>query len=264
MPSIISAAALLVTSANPGLDKGLWLGGALSLGFLIGVALQYLILRLARFELKRAAPRYEEFREDAGGAITLLWATLPGQLYYRYQLQIANIMLDPSMTAAYLYIKQIFVAAAQFIGFLRRVEFPDMIRTLLKRPPHIIRVVLHAQKVSTIVSVFVAGSLSIFGLAVYVFRSGEFADIGRTIAIFSPFLFVNALALAFVQGLGAAGRFRSIANALLASTIIAAALSPVLVYVAGLYGLFAADLVLECVSLLFLLAALHKTTGRSA
>jgi hypothetical protein len=126
----IAAAAALPLASSPNFSTGVVLGLAFSAGALCGTVIQFAFLppntimpipcRFQGTTLRRVA-------FDGWGALTTL---LPGQMYYRLQLVLAHVSFDTNTVAAFIYAKQLATAFAQFLGFVRRIQFPYLVAHL--------------------------------------------------------------------------------------------------------------------------------------
>lgn len=257
IPNVVCAGALFLAYLVPSLDIGYVLGAAFSIGYFASVALQYSVLRATGWKVRFCLPGPREFSTVAKNGISLLAATLPGQVFFRAQLQICNVVLGPDATAIYLYIKQIFVAMAQFIGFTRRVEFPYLVEAISSAPSSALRLSMTKQKNGSVLSIVFTVLVFVGGLAVYeVVKSNVFSIVGLSIAIFSPIVLISSISLAFFQGLYALGKFKSATLAIFVATIAAGLSSMPLAGQFGLKGLLLSDGLLECVSVVLTAAFL--------
>jgi hypothetical protein len=214
LPYLCSAVALLAAMpVSPG-EAGALLGGGLTFGYALTLIGQYGALRRFGCTPRFIRPAARELltigRE--GGAVLL--TTLPGQLYYRYQLLLANLVLGPAGTALFLYARQIATACAQVIGFLRRVEFPDLVARMVEVRGDPTKVVLDTQRSGTQLGLAAAATMIGAGVAGHFWLPGALGEAAFATATFGPVVLVGAISAAFVQGLQATGLYTAAAVAM--------------------------------------------------
>jgi hypothetical protein len=249
LPCITSSIALILTAGMPGAEAGAILGASLSAGYILAVLAQIGLLaftgRRARFVKPAMAEVIDAVVHSGAAMLTLL----PGQLYFRLQLAVCAIFLNPAATAIFLYAKQIVVALAQLIGFIRRVEFADMVVALAKRTDSAVRVILTSQRLGTGIAAVSAVGVGAVGLALHFAGSGAPQAGGLSIAAFAPTILGAALALGFTQGQMGLRQFRAAATvstvAVCVSAVATLALAPLL----GVLGLAVADIIGNAVTI---------------
>lgn len=212
LPYLCSALTLLAsTEASPGM-AGALLGAALTIGYALALIGQLTALHHAGNAPKFVRPAPGQMLTIGREAGVAFLTTLPGQLYFRYQLLLANLVLGPAGTALFLYAKQIATAFAQVIGMLRRVEFPDLVEgltTARRRPAELLR----RQMTGTLVGVAGAMAMLVGGVAGSLWLPGSLGEAALATALFAPVVIAGAFATAIVQGLQAVRLYGSAAVA---------------------------------------------------
>lgn len=255
-PHLSSAAALVVAMNVSPAVGGALLGGALSAGYAVALIGQYLALCWAGYSPRFARPTVAEAATAGREAGAVLLTTLPGQLYFRFQLLLANIVLGPAGTALLVYAKQIATAAAQVIGFLRRVEFPDLVLRLTEARGDAVRVALELQRAGTRVGTVAAAAMIAGGLAGRFWLPGPLGDAATAVAMFGPIVLTGAFSTALLQGLQASRRYAA-AAAIMAISVGAGAAIGTLAFAAPALAVFVlADLVVYAVAFLLSRATL--------
>jgi hypothetical protein len=245
LPYLCSAVALLAAmQVSPGV-AGALLGGGLTFGYALTLIGQYAALR--RFG---SAPRFVRPARGhiliigrEGGAVLL--TTLPGQLHYRYQLLLANLVLGAAGTALFLYARQIATACAQVIGFLRRVEFPDLVARMIEARGDPTKVVLDTQRTGTRLGFAAAATMIGAGVAGHLWLPGALGEAAFATAIFGPVVLAGAISAAFVQGLQAAGLYAAAAVAMAIALAVGTGINATILIWPALVVFVAADLTLH-------------------
>lgn len=258
VPSLFSGIALVLIPFFPSLDPGTTLGAAFSLGYFSAIALQLFALTAMKIEISWETPTRNDIVAAARDGFLLLGSQLPGQLYFRLQLQLCHIYLGADSTALFLYIKQIFVALAQLIWFIRRIEFPYLVRKVTRLPQKALPLILITQRGGTIFSLVVTIFILITGIVMSSNGEQVFREVGFLLAIFAPFIAINSMSLAFNQGLAALARFPALMVAMLITTAVGATLSTLLIGAFGVAGLLASDAIAEVASVAMLLVLLIR------
>ena len=241
LPCITSSIALIVTSDIAPGAAGAILGASLSVGYFIAVALQLSILSLTGRKNRFVLPARAAVADAAVHSGAALLTILPGQIYFRLQLAACAIFLAPAATAIFLYAKQIVTALSQLIGFIRRVEFADMVAALVRRKGSALGVIITSQRLGTLIGALSAFAMMLGGLAIHFKGRGELQAAGLAIAAFSPTILTAALALGFIQGQMALRRFQAAASVSITAVLLSAVATIVLTPVFGVVGLAIAD-----------------------
>ena len=248
VPYLCSALALLVAMrVSPG-EGGALLGGALTVGYALTLLGQYAALRLTGHMPRFVRPAVAQLLTIGREAGAVLLTNLPGQLYFRYQLFLANLVLGPAGTALFLYAKQIATAFAQVVGFMRRVEFPDLVAHLAEVRGDLAKVALRTQLTGTLVGAAGATGILAGGVAGYLWLPGALSEAALATAFFAPVVFAGALATAAVQGLQAVRRYGIAAIAMASAVAVGAGINAMAIVWPTLVAFVAADLAVYAIA----------------
>lgn len=248
LPYVLSAAGLAI-AMNLGLaDGGALLGGALALGYAISVMAQLVAVGLAGHRVRWVRPGWAGVLGTARDGAASFFTMLPGQLYFRFQLLLATLFLGTHGTALFLYSKQIATGFAQLIGFLRRIEFPDLVVRLTSAKGNLIRETFASQRVGTWVGITGTVVMGAGGLALQGWLTGPQAAAAMSVAIMAPTVLSGAVAAAAVQGMQAIRRFHTAALAMTVATACAAAVNAAVGLVPALAVFMLADIVVGVVA----------------
>lgn len=266
IPFVLSAISLALTPLFPAADAGTVLGASLAVGYAACVGLQVATLVLRGYPPRLIRPKLPAIREafvHSGGALLTL---LPGQLYFRFQLSLCSAVLPSAGTALFLYAKQVVTACAQLVGFLRRVEFPELVTGFHRSDAAPVRTIIVAQRVGTLVALVITIGIMAGGTAYYLRGPDPSSAAGLAALIFAPSIFTSAVALSFVQGLMALRLFRTAAVVMLASTATGSVVSLWLIEPLNIAGLSIADIAVNAVTITAILAILQsrRTLNRGA
>jgi O-antigen/teichoic acid export membrane protein len=258
LPCITSSIALIATTGMPSAESGAILGASLSVGYILAVAAQLGVLTVTGRRPRFAAPSWANVVDSSVHSGAAMLTLLPGQLYFRLQLAVCAIFLTPAATAIFLYAKQIVTAISQLIGFIRRVEFADMVAALAKRDHSPLRVILVSQRLGTAIGAVSALCVGLFGLGLHFVGTGTPQAGGIAIAAFAPTILTAALALGFTQGQMALRRFHVAAIVSIAAISLSAVVTLVLVPGFGVVGLAMADFLGNTVTIVASIILLSK------
>jgi len=243
VPFVLSSLALAFSSKLPQESQAMVLGATLSVGYTGTIVAQYTSLAIARKMPSFYIPDIRLSFRIAPHCFSALFSTLPGQLYFRFQMAICAAFFTPAVTASFLYAKQIIAAFAQIINFLRRAEFPDTVKRISSASrTSINREIFLGQKMSIAVSVTALVLTLILSITLSILPSLSTKAAPLAVAVFAPTIVTSTFALAAVQGLMAMQQFHMAAVTSLVATAVATLLSAALAYKLGLYGLAIADL----------------------
>jgi hypothetical protein len=265
IPFILSATALVLTTGDDPAVSGAALGASLTIGYGLCVAGQIVALAFRGHCISFVRPQLSEVGRtfvDSGGAMLTL---LPGQVYFRLQLALCAAFLTPASTALFLYAKQVVTACAQVIGFLRRVEFPDLVKALeISKGVHPARTTLYRQRSGTFAALLL--SFLVFTAAFIAHNSGdgEVREAGKAIMTFTPSIITGTLSLSFIQGLLALRQFTHAGTVMIASTVGGALVSLPLVPALGVSGLAIADVFVNAIAIALAYAALSRYGGQQS
>lgn len=263
-PYLTSGLALLVAVDQDPVIAGLLLGGGLSLGYILALAGQMFALTTSGYQVQRAPITLAGVRETGRSGIGALLTTLPGQAYFRLQLVLSTAALGPATTAVFLYAKQTITAFAQLIGFLRRVEFPDLVSRLNAGTPTPIRTILSTQRVGTLLAAGCSAFAGLAGTFIWVHLPSPTSDAGFAIMVFAPSILTGALSISFIQGITGFGHYGRAASIMFVAVAISVALSGAWIGGIGLIALAIGDLALNAVVVLLatLVLGKHRPSSR--
>lgn len=238
----ISSAVALLLSENLSVPiAAILLGSAFSVGYGLTVLVQIFALRAAGWKLRFERPTLLGIVRAAKDGAALLGSTLPGQFYFRGQLLMSSAWLGVGVTAMLVYIKQVTAAAAQLVGFIRRVEFPNLVNRLKAETADPLRTVMQAQRLGTWLAVAIAAVMGISGVGIFYMRTNLSSDLGWYLFVFSFSVVLSAIVLALSQGMAAMGMYNSLFIRSVLSTIVGLILSFLLIRPLGLIAILMAD-----------------------
>ncbi len=165
IPFVFSAI-MLPVAADTSLSKaGLWLGGAFSAGAVLGTAMQHILLIRSGYALNSEPIDRSSalFFLREGSLYLLSWGA--GQIFYRGQIAICAAQIDLKLVGIFVYTKQVINATNQILYFLRRAEFPHLVKVVRDSPRKCMITGLLVQQAS------LSGS---FGAAIAIVTGGIF------------------------------------------------------------------------------------------
>lgn len=263
LPYLGTAAALFVARDWQLETAGLTVGLALSAAYLLSILLQQVAIARAGHGLRLVRPSGNLIWTMAQQGFAACLSLLPGQLYFRFQLGLSASVLGTELTAIFIYAKQLVAAMTQLVGFLRRIEFPDLVAALKEKLTSNWREVLYRQRMGTIAALLFTVTLCLSGFFSTALLTGNTASAGVWIASFSPTVLSGAIALGMQQGLFALGHFRQAASLRIGATGLGALASAALVSQLGLMAFIVADLIQDVVFLL-IIATLIRRPGTTS
>ncbi len=250
---IAAAVALPATTRMPEGDAGLLLGAAFSLGTLVAVGMQFVMLQAVIGTVVPARPSRQGLREAFVGGTLMLVNTLPGQLFFRFQIATAGALLGPAGLGTIVYTKQITNACTQTISFARRAEYIHLLERLSRPSANFLRVTVEAGKSGVVMSF--AGMFAVMGFGSTVLLGLLPMDtaIGSAMLIFAPLIFVNTAYLSLIQGYIAIGNHGRVVVATQVVLWGSAAGTLLLAPSLGLAGFAIAEIGLQAVGALLLI-----------
>lgn len=238
---VVSAIALFFVRNMPISLSGVVLGCAFTIGFFLTVCVQYAALYFAGWKLRFERPTRIGIITAARDGTMLLGSTLPGQFYFRGQLLLSSVLLGQNATAILVYVKQLIAAAAQLIGFIRRVEFPNLVNRLRSGSRSPLETIMRTQRLGTWLSVAIALVTCVAGISLNFINTGLPRDLGVYLPMFAITIVTSSIVLALGQGLSALGMYSSLFVRSIASTAVGLAFSFVLIVPLGIVGILIAD-----------------------
>jgi hypothetical protein len=244
--SIAYVASALALAASIGRDSGeagLITGAALSIGYGLTVAAQFIALRIYGWGLAWQRPTPGGIRKAFIEESSMLAGLAPGQLYFRAQLAIASVFLGTTATAMLVYAKQIVGAASQISGFARRIEFPRMVQAVTGQPRIAIARLVGIQKISFAI----AGAMMLAILAASLVIMSRFSGFTQQawsfLAIFCVTILSEAIGQSLVQAMFAHNLYHSAAIARILAVVVAIGFGYLFVETLGARVFVASDLV---------------------
>ncbi|MFD2183665.1 hypothetical protein [Rhodoplanes azumiensis] len=255
---------LVVAHAAPPALAGGIVGTAFSLGYVVTVTVQWLVLArhgvvprwhgLSRAGLGRA------FRDG----IAMQLQFLPSQAPARVQLLLSAAYLGADTTALFVYVKQIVTGLALIVSFVLRAEFPGLVRTMLRPQAAPVRAAVTAQ----ILTLSSAVGLTLLAAAAAVVldvvpQLGRLGTVAWVLLAFAPTLLTAYLPILLSQGLAARGSFVGIAVAATVGAAANVATSWLLVGAWGILAFLAGEILSHAVALAIVVGLL-KGSATSA
>lgn len=257
LPFVASAIALPFGLAMSPRGAGMLLGGALSLGAILAVIVQYGLLHWHGFTVPYRQPKAAAMREGGQEALLYLVGWLPGQLSFRAQVGAAAALLGLDAAALFVYAKQIIMIATRFLVFARRVEYPALVKQLTN-PQHIVRKVVSIQKVSLLMGVLGAVIFAIFGLLMDFAFPLKLHGAGLVIATFAPIILTASVYATFSQACYAAKRTYISARTAVMADVINLGLLFALAPFIGMPGIALAEGIGHIFGVMLLIFALRR------
>ncbi|MDO6963969.1 hypothetical protein [Rhizobium alvei] len=240
---LASAIALVLASGQTPEMAGMMTGLALTIGYLATVAIQLAALAVAGWRPCLVRPSASGIRQAFIEEGSMLAGLMPGQLYFRVQLAIANAFLGTEATALLVYAKQIVGAASQVAGFARRVEFPRLVAAVMETPHLSVRAMLLIQKASFAIAIVLFAGIALGGVLAGNVLDGFARNAWVFLGFFAITIVSEAIGQALVQGLFARGLYHFAAIARITAVSVAVLLAYGMVMLLGINSFILADLV---------------------
>jgi hypothetical protein len=242
---VVTAIGLALAAHRSPEAAGAILGGAFSLGYLLTLGAQWIVLGrkgwFPQFQKVTRAGLVRSLRD--GGA--LLFQLVPGQINMRAQLVLSTVYLGAETTALFIYAKQVVTALTQIIGFVLRVEFPGLVEKMAASRKQSFGSILGAQKTTLYCAVaFTVGATGGSGIAAIVpdFSLHRAATI---MVSFTPTILTLSLSLMMMQALAALGAYAVIGRAAAISAAAGIFVSYMLVSTLGAYAFVLGEVTLH-------------------
>ncbi|HEX2525142.1 MAG TPA: hypothetical protein VHL31_02430 [Geminicoccus sp.] len=235
-----SAIALLLATDEPSDQAPYILGFGLLAGYCAATLAQLLAVNLAACRIQFVRPTTAGIGRAFREGIAVLVTTLPGQATYRLQLLLASAFLGPVATGQFIYVKQVIIALAQILAFIRRAEFPDLMRRL-RGTLNPLREVLITQRTGLLFAAASSLCLAASGAVAIFYFEGDLQQSAVVLTIFSLIVFSSAIPLTLTQGLLAVGAYKTAAASALASAAITMISSYMFIGHLGLLGIMIGD-----------------------
>lgn len=264
IPFLTSSLALALTASMPSEPSGQIIGAALSAGYIATLWVHLATLKWSGRRMIFVTPRIREICESSIHSGSAMLTTLPGQLYFRLQLGICSSILGSHPTAAFLYAKQISTAFGQLIAFMRRVEFPDLVKQIQTSSRPILHDLFMSQRFGILLALAGAFGVAIAGVSLLFYGRGAPQSNATALIAFAPTILTAALALGILQGQMALKRFRTAAAISTISISLAALASIALAPLVGVAGLATADAIGNLIVICMGVAMMRKPKGSAA
>jgi hypothetical protein len=259
IPYATSALGLaLVRHASPE-AAGAILGAAFSVGCLLTVAAQWIVLTKFGWRPRLQTTTVHGLRTAARDGGAMLCILLPGQLYGRTQVVLSAAYLGPETTAFFLYAKQVVSAVLQIIGFIQRVEFPTLVTRLSVPHGNLFRTILDSQKL--LVAAGIVSTVVVFavGLIVAQLPESRFSAVAPLVSAFSPTILTMSALILMTQALAATAAYEGLALDILIFNAMGVAASYLFLSRLGVYAFVAADVFSTLCGILLLVLRLGRS-----
>ena len=248
IPWIAVSVAMICCDWGKPLISAIVTGASFSAGAVVCVLLQYAVARWRKLPIFFARPTRDEailyLREGAGYFFS--WA--PGQIYWRALLFLVQTSLGSIAAGQFVYVRSLLNTIFQAVYFVRRIEFPELVKTDLARTLRV-GTTLKVQHVSIILS----GLATLFLIVAYHVPHPRLPhDLERSIgilSIFSPLVLLGGVSAAFGQVLLARGKSGLYAQIVIWSTPVALIPSYMFLKSFGFPAIFAGEAVMYCVQI---------------
>lgn len=260
-PFFFASVALWACNVFTVTDKGAVLAAAVSLGYAMSVASHFGLLIFLGYSPRFSMPSRQGLLRAFRDGTALLLTQTPGQFYFRFQLLVCSTVLGEASTAIFVYVKQIVVGFIQITGFLRRAEFPGLIKSMNDGATCGPLAVLKNQRMGTYAAI-AANVLLIAATPIIGRFGGEvFHTVAANLVVFSIIISFSAIDFALAQGLMALGQYGLVSRNLIVSTLLGAAVSYLFAPVFGLYAFALADLLQHTLNIALAQNNLRKGAG---
>ena len=238
---------------------GAILGGVFSVGYLLTVGAQWIVLRRRGWLFQFSAPTQAGLFRALKDGCAILFQLVPGQINMRVQLVLSASHLGAETTALFIYAKQVVTALTQIIAFVLRVEFPGLVEKLSAADSHGLRSILDAQKTTLYCAiVFAFGATAAAGVATAL-PGFSLHRAASMILSFVPTILTLSLSLMMIQSLAALGAYSAIAAALTASAAAGVLVTYLLIGLIGVYALVAGEFTFHLVGICGVVRYLRQT-----
>ena len=239
-PFLTSAIALPIALTLSDAQAGLLLGCALSFGAILSIGAQF--ATLIRFKLSPPLSRPDPalVRSTGKEAVVYLLSWMPGQFYFRAEMAITLAALGVVPTGLLLYAKQVIMIPTRLLYFVRRAEFPTLVKRI-ESEPDVLKAIFRTQRLTTILSLVCVAALALGGLVAEWLFHEHLYGAGTLVALFSPVVFAASLAANLAQGCYACHRTGLAAWSYGASVVSGTGLIAILIVPLGMVGISVAN-----------------------
>jgi O-antigen/teichoic acid export membrane protein len=249
---VVSAVALIFAPHVSRATAGALLGGVFSIGNFLTVLLQWGVLdrhglRPARPEVTRSG-----LMRSVKDGLAMLCGTLPGQLYFRFQLLLSTTFLGTEITAFLLYAKQIVSGMTQLIGFVLRVEFPTLVQLFAQPDKHNLATIFGAQKLASFLAIGSTIATLFAGIGLTFAKQRNFSEVGWLLIAFSPTILTISIMWIVAQALAALSRYTVLAFIITIFVVVGMVVSYLALTSYGVYALILGDMASHATGMLLL------------
>lgn len=128
--NITISVCLLITRDAAAVEAARVIGYSVSLYYLLVMVIVHFYLVSLGLRYPIADLKREEFFEVFYELLRMIFAVGPGQILQRFQMVLGTVYLATEVMAAYVYVRQGLSFISQVLGFIRRVEFPDVVSSV--------------------------------------------------------------------------------------------------------------------------------------
>jgi hypothetical protein len=243
IPFLLTAILLPPCSQLPLPQAGYILGIAFSCGAGATVVAQHAVLRSQGMILALTRPKSSIVFLVIKEGILYLMTTMPGQILYRVQIGSAALLEGVVAAGLITYVKQILSGIFQLQYFVRRIEFPVLVKTTLANSSLFYSLVV-AQRLSLALAALFFVLTAVSGIILTFFGSPSFHRIGLLLIAFTPSSFAVSCGSSLTQLCAATSRLHVSAMLYLG---VVAGLGTVLTFglcaLLGIFGIPAAEAV---------------------
>ncbi|RYY25568.1 MAG: hypothetical protein EOP62_13170 [Sphingomonadales bacterium] len=253
----------LAEFTSPGVGGAL-LGGTFAVGTLVGTAMQVYFLKAARRLPAWHRPSAKAMLAAAREGWVVLLTLLPVYTFYRGQVAICSAVLGPAATGLFVYSKQVVNAVLICNQFVRRAEFPALVKAVGEGIN--VYSVLVAQRITLAAGFLLSLGLLLGGVCGWLLLKGEIASAALLAGSFAPATLASALYSTMHQAHIAAGRATYVAAVGIVMVVGGLAVSVVATIWYGIYGFIVAETIMNsvaCVVLILLWTSVKLPRGRS-
>lgn len=256
LPFVASTIVLPFSAHEPPVIAGMALGMALSIGAMLAVSAQYVLLHRQGSGITWRRPSRGAMRESGQEALLYMIGWLPGQLYFRGQTGIAMALLGPEQTALFIYAKQLIMSGTRFLYFARRIEYANLVKVLADRQRLVLKV-MQVQRISIYMGVLGMVAFAAIGIVMHLAFPQKLHGAGIVIAIFSPIVLTASMNAAFMQACYAVKRTDTSAWTALLITVLGLLLQAGLVPFMGMSGIALAEGICQISGAVLIVLALN-------
>jgi O-antigen/teichoic acid export membrane protein len=258
-----SAIALtLVPNGSPE-QTGLILGGAFSGGYLLGVLVQWAVLKRYGWVPRMRKPTAEGLVRTFKDGTAMVFQLMPGQISLRVLLMLSAIYLGAEPTALFAYIKQVVAALTMMVYVVIRVDFPGLVQAVSRPGKQNFRTIIENQKTTLFCAVVLTAGAVIVCLLASQLPHTRLSGAAHAFLWFSPTIFTTSFSVMMVQAMIALGAFSAVARITAISAGVWIASTYLLITDLGLYALLVGELLSHFVGFALMYHTISRPRHRS-